>query len=85
MMQNVLIKLRPCSTKTAILSKTELNRAHVRPFRRSAENSNVFTKKSPRRRLLFSEVAGLEFISYNLIKKDLHHKHSCEISLPSIF
>ena len=62
MMENALIKLRPCSTKPAILSKTELNRAHVRPFLRSAENSNVFTKKSPRRRLFFSKVAGLEFI-----------------------
>ena len=61
MMENVLIKLRPCSTKSAILSKTEQNRAHVRHFRRSAENCNVFTKK-PRRRLLFSEVSGLEFI-----------------------
>ena len=61
MMEYVLIKLRPCSTKPGILSKTELNRAHVRPFCRSAENSNVFTKK-PRRRLLFSKVAGLEFI-----------------------
>ena len=69
MMENVLIKLRPCSTKSAILSKTELNRAHVRPFCRSAENSNVFTKKLPRRRRLFSKVAGLEFISCNLIKK----------------
>ena len=103
MMENVLIKLRPCSTKSSILSKTELNRAHVRSFCRSAENSNVFTKKPssveeasaensnvftkkpPRRRLLFSEVAGLEFISCNLIKKELHHKDSCEISLPSIF
>ena len=61
-MENVLIKLKPCSTKPVILSKTELNRAHVRPFCRSAENSNVFTKKPPRRRLLFSKVAGLEFI-----------------------
>ena len=59
MMENVLIKLRPCSTKPAILSK---NRAHVRSFCRSAENSNVFTKTPPRRRLLFSKVAGLEFI-----------------------
>ena len=62
MMENVLIKLRPCSRKPAILSKTELNRAHVRPVCRSAENSNVFTKKPPRRRLIFSKVAGLEFI-----------------------
>ena len=85
MMENVLINLRPCSTKSAILSKTELNRAHVRPFCRSAENSNVFTKKPPRRRLLFSKVAGLEFISCNLIKKELPHKDSCEIPLPSIF
>ena len=61
MMENVLIKFRPCSTKPAILSKTELNRAHVRPVCRSAENSNVFTKKPPRRRLIFSKVAGLEF------------------------
>ena len=59
MKENVLIKLRPCSTKPAILSKTEPNRAHVRPFCRSAENSNVFTKKPPRRSLLFSKVAGL--------------------------
>ena len=59
MMKNVLIKLRPCSPKPTILSK---NRAHVRPFCRSAENSKVFTKKPPRRRLLFSKVAGLEFI-----------------------
>ena len=45
MMENVLIELRPCSTKPASLSKTELNRAHVRPVCRSAENSfNVFTK-----------------------------------------
>ena len=85
MMENVLIKLRPCSTKPAILSKTELNRVYVRPFCRSTENANVFTKKSPRRRLLFSKVAGLEFISCNLIKKELHHKDNCEISLPSIF
>ena len=62
MMENVLIKLRPCSTKDAILSKTELSRAHARPFCRSAENSNVFTKKPPWWRLLFSKVAGLEFI-----------------------
>ena len=62
MMENVLIKLRPCSTKPAILSQTELNRAHVRPVCRGTENSNVFTKKPPRRRLLFSKVAGLEFI-----------------------
>ena len=76
MMENVLIKLRPCSTKSAILSKTELNRVHVRPFCRSAENSNVFTKKPSRRRLLFSKVAGLEFLSCNLIKKELYHKDS---------
>ena len=76
-MENILTKLRPCSTKPAILSKTELNRAHVRPFCRSAENSNVFTKKHPRRRFLFSKVAGLEFISCNLI--------NTKISLPSIF
>ena len=62
MMENVLIKLRPCSTKPAILSKTELKRAHVRPFCRSAENSNIFTKKPPRRRLLFGKVTGLGFI-----------------------
>ena len=68
MMENVLIKelylikLRPCSTKPAILSKSELNRAHVRTFCRSAENSNIFTKRPPPRRLLFSKVAGLEFI-----------------------
>ena len=85
MMENVLIKLRPCGTKPAVLSKTELNRAHVRPFCRSAENSNVFAEKPPRRRLLFSKVAGLEFVSCNLIKKELHHKDSCEIYLPSIF
>ena len=60
MMENVLIKLRPCSTKPAILSKTELNRAHVRPFCRSAKIP--FTKKPPRRRLLFGKVAGLQFI-----------------------
>ena len=84
-MENVLIKLRLCSTKPTILSKTELNRAHVRPFCRSAESSNVFAKKPPRRKLLFSKVAGLEFISCNLIKKELHHKDSCEISLPRIF
>ena len=62
MMENVLIKLRPCSTKPTILYKTEQNRAHVRPFCRSAENSDVFTKKPPRWRLLFSKVAGLELI-----------------------
>ena len=62
MMENVLIKLRLCSTKPAISSKTELSRAHVRPFCRSAENSNVFTRKPPRRRLILSKVAGLEFI-----------------------
>ena len=62
MMENVLIKLRPCSTKPAISSKTELSRAHVKPFCRSAENSNVFTRKPPRRRLILSKVAGLEFI-----------------------
>ena len=56
MMKNVLIKLRPCSTKPTILSKTELNRAPVRPVCRSAENSNVFTKKTPRRRFLFSKL-----------------------------
>ena len=61
MMESVLIKLRPCSTKPAILSKTEQNRAYVRPVCRSAENSNVFAKKPPRRRLLFSKYAGLEF------------------------
>ena len=65
--------------------QTQLNRGHVRPFCRSAENSSVFTKKPLQRRLLFSKVAGLEFISCNLIKKELHHKDSCEISLPSIF
>ena len=59
MMENILIKLRPCSTKPIILSK---NIAHVRPYCKSAENSNVFTKKTSRRRLLFSKVAGLEFI-----------------------
>ena len=62
MMENVLIKLRPCSTKPEILSKVELSRAHVRPVCRSAENSNVFTEKPPQRRLIFSKVAGLEFI-----------------------
>ena len=85
MIKNVLIKLRPCRTKPAILSKTELNRAHIRLFCRSGENSNVFTKNPPQRRLLFSKVAGLEFISCNLIKKERHCKDSCEISLPSIF
>ena len=45
MMENVLIKLGPGSTKAAILSKTEVNRGYVRHFCRSAENSNVFTKK----------------------------------------
>ena len=30
MMGNVLVKWRPCSTKPSILSKTELNRVHVR-------------------------------------------------------
>ena len=69
MMENALIKLRPCSTKPAILSKTELNRAHVRPFCWSAENSNVFTKKPPRRRLLFCKVAGLECIPAIWLKK----------------
>ena len=44
MMENILIKLRSCSRKPVIFSKTELNRAHVRPVCRSAENSNVFTK-----------------------------------------
>ena len=43
-MENVLIKLKPCSRKLAILSKTELNRAHVRPFCRRAENSNALNK-----------------------------------------
>ena len=76
MIENVLIKLRPCSTKPAILSKTELNRVHVRPFCRSAENSNVFTKKPPWRSRVYS---------CNLIKKELNHKESCEISLPSNF
>ena len=61
-MENVLIKLKPCSTKLAILSKAELSRAHIRPSCRSAENSNVFTEKPPRWGLLFSKVAGLEFI-----------------------
>ena len=70
MMENVLIKLRPCNTKPSILSKTELNRAHVRPFRRSAKISNVFTKKPPRRRLFSSKVAGLEFIPAICLKKD---------------
>ena len=60
-MENVLIKCRPCSTNPAILSKTELNRAYV-----------YFLN-------------SLEFISCNLIKKELHHKDSCEISLPSVF
>ena len=58
-MENNLIKLKTCSTKPAILSK---NRAHVRPFCRSGENFNVFTKKPPRQRLLLSKAAGLEFI-----------------------
>ena len=62
MMENVLVKLRSCSTKPAILSKTELNRAHVRPFCRSDENSNVFTKKPPRGRLLFNKATGVEII-----------------------
>ena len=62
-MENVLIKLRPCSTKPAILSKNRAKQSsHVRPFCGSAENSNVFTKKPPWRRLPFSKVAGLEFI-----------------------
>ena len=66
MMENVL---RPCSTKPAMLSKTELNRAHVRTFCRSAENSNVFRKKPPQPRVLFSKVAGLKFIPAILFKK----------------
>ena len=83
MMENVLIKLRPCSTKPAILSKTELNRAHVRLFCRSAENSNVSAKKSPRRRLLFSKVADLEFISAIGLKKSsttkIAGKYLCQV------
>ena len=51
MMENVLLKLRPCSTKPI-----------QRPFCTSAENCNVFTKNPPWLRLLCSKVAGLEFI-----------------------
>ena len=83
MMENVLIKLRPCSTKPAILSKTKLDRAHVRPFCKSAENTNLVTKNPPQPGLLFS--CRSRVYSCNLIKKELYRKDSCEISLPSIF
>ena len=79
---SVLIKLRPCNTKPGILSK---NGAHFKPFCRSTENSNVFTRKPPRWKLLFSNVAGQEFISDIWLKKGLHHKDIWEISLPNIF
>ena len=39
-MENALIKLKPCSTKPAILSKSELNRAHVSA---SAEALKILT------------------------------------------
>ena len=87
MMEDILIKLRPCSTKPAVLSKTELSRAHIGPFCRSAENSNVFTKKPPRWRLLFSKVAkmavrylcqaffnkvvGIQSLGWNFIKNNV--------------
>ena len=50
----------------ATLSK---NRAHVRPFCRSAENSYVFTKIPPRRRLYFSKVVDLKFIPAIRLKR----------------
>ena len=62
MMENVLIKLRPCSTKPAILSKTEPNRAHVNPSVDALKILMYLLQKPPSRRLLFSNVAGLEFI-----------------------
>ena len=83
MMENILIKLRPCSTKPAILPKTKLNRAHVRPFCKSAENTNLFTKNPPQLGLRFSR--RVRVYSCILIKKVLHRKDSCEISLSSIF
>ena len=48
MMENVLIKLRPAISqyKARNFIKKELNRDHVRPFCRSAENSNVFFEKT---------------------------------------
>lgn len=53
------IKFRPCSAQSAILAK---NGANVKPFCRSAENSNTFTGKHPWQMLLFSKVSSLEFI-----------------------
>ena len=77
------IKLRPCSTKPTILSKTKPNRAHIRPFCKSAENTNLLTKSPPQPELLFS--CRSIVYSCNLIKKELHCKDSYEVSLPSIF
>ena len=82
MMENILIKLRRSSTKSAILSKTELM---LDPSVEALKILMYLRKKPPRRRLLFSKVAGLEFLSCNLIKKELHHKDSSEISFPSNF
>ena len=56
---SILIRLRSCSTNPTILLK---NGAHIKPFGKSVENIDAFTKKPPRWKLLFTKVAGLEFI-----------------------
>ena len=47
---------------------------HVRPFYRSAENSkeNILTGKNPWRRVLYSYVVGLNFISAIYLRKDFN-------------
>ena len=60
MVENVLIKLRPCSTKAhSFIKKTELI---LDPSVEALKILMYLQKKPPRRRLLFSKVAGLEFI-----------------------
>ena len=46
------------------------NRVHARLFWRIAESFNIFTEKPPWWKLLFSKVAGLEFIPIIWFKKD---------------
>ena len=43
--------------------------AHMRPFCRSSESSNIFTAKPPWWGPFFAKVAGLEFIPAILFKR----------------
>ena len=77
---SILIRLRSCSTNPTILLK---NGAHIKPFGKSVENIDAFTKKPPRWKLLFTKVAGLEFIPAIWFKKGsttkISERYFCQI------